>query len=144
MGEEVQSRVRRRGQSLVELALVLPVLIILLLGLADLGRLFYAYVGISGAAAEGAAYGATIARRPDLDFVEETRRRTVEATDGLVQLDDPAQQVTVVPASINPSTERITVTVTYDFELITPLVRNMLGGGILPLRGLAARSIVIP
>jgi Flp pilus assembly protein TadG len=42
----------------VELALVTPFLLLLLLGAIDLGRLFYAYIGIENAAREGAAFGA--------------------------------------------------------------------------------------
>ncbi len=139
MGDRGNSRDWPRGQSLVELALVLPVLMIVLMGLLDLGRVFYAYVGITGAAAEGAAYGVTAARRPDVDLYAEVKKRTVEATDGLVRIADG--DVEVAPASITPATDRITVTVTYDYELMTPLVRNMVGGGVLPLRAAAARAI---
>jgi hypothetical protein len=49
----------RRGQSLVELAIVLPVLLLLLGGAIDLGRAFFARVAIENAAKEGALYGAT-------------------------------------------------------------------------------------
>lgn len=48
-----------KGQSLVELALLLPVLIMLLMGTVDLGRAFYTYVAITNAAREGARYGAS-------------------------------------------------------------------------------------
>lgn len=138
MGE----RVSQRGQSLVEFALVLSVLVILLLGLLDLGRLFYAYVGITGATAEGSAHGARIARDPTLTYqelVSEIETRTVEATEGLVQIE--ADQVTVAPDEITESSESITVTVTYDFELITPLVRSIVSDGVLPLRAVAVRDI---
>jgi Flp pilus assembly protein TadG len=47
-----------RGQSLVELALVLPLLILLLSGMVDLGRAFYGYISITNGAREGARYGA--------------------------------------------------------------------------------------
>jgi Flp pilus assembly protein TadG len=48
-----------KGQGLVELALVLPLLLLILLGIADLGRAFYYTVMITGAAREAAAYAAT-------------------------------------------------------------------------------------
>jgi hypothetical protein len=47
-----------RGQGLVELALALPLLLLILLGIADLGRAFYYTVMITGAAREAAAYAA--------------------------------------------------------------------------------------
>ena len=46
-----------RGQSLVELALVLPLLILLLAGTVDLGRAFFSYIVITNAAQEGARAG---------------------------------------------------------------------------------------
>lgn len=47
----------RRGQSLVEFALITPVLMMLLMLAADFGRAFTAYIAISSAAREGASYG---------------------------------------------------------------------------------------
>ena len=46
-----------RGQGLVELALVLPLLILLLAGTVDLGRAFFSYIEITNAAREGARAG---------------------------------------------------------------------------------------
>ncbi len=43
-----------RGQSLVEFALVLPMLLVLLLGLADFGRVFAAGITVEAAARDGA------------------------------------------------------------------------------------------
>lgn len=45
---------RQRGQSLVEFALVLPVLLVLLLGIADFGRVFAAGIILEAAARNGA------------------------------------------------------------------------------------------
>jgi Flp pilus assembly protein TadG len=47
----------RRGQSLVETALVLPVLALLTFGLLDFGRAYYFQVAITNAAREGARTG---------------------------------------------------------------------------------------
>ena len=44
----------RRGQSLVEMAMVLPVLTLLTFGLVDFGRAYYFQVSITNAAREGA------------------------------------------------------------------------------------------
>jgi Flp pilus assembly protein TadG len=45
------------GQALVELALVAPVLLVLVLGIADFCRVFYASISVSNAARAGAQYG---------------------------------------------------------------------------------------
>jgi Flp pilus assembly protein TadG len=46
-----------RGQSMVELALVTPVLVFLVLAAADMGRVFYFWIVVSSAARAGAQYG---------------------------------------------------------------------------------------
>ncbi len=55
---KIRDRERSRGQSVVEFALVLPILLLLLAATVDFGRLFYAYVAVENAAKEGALYGA--------------------------------------------------------------------------------------
>jgi hypothetical protein len=51
-------RLREAGQSLVEFALLVPILLIVFLGAADVGRLFFYTSMISNAAREGAIYAA--------------------------------------------------------------------------------------
>jgi Flp pilus assembly protein TadG len=48
---------RSRGQSLVELALMLPLIALILVGTVDLGRAFFAYMRLTNAVREGALYG---------------------------------------------------------------------------------------
>jgi Flp pilus assembly protein TadG len=51
--QAVPSRsVRRGGQATVELALILPVFLLLVMGVLDLGRVFYTYEAIANAARE--------------------------------------------------------------------------------------------
>src|SRR5688572_30031486 len=45
---------KQRGQSVVELALVTPMLLFLLIGTLDLGRVFYALMAVSNSAYNGA------------------------------------------------------------------------------------------
>ncbi len=55
-------RSRSRGQSIVELALILPVMMLLVASALDLGRMFYSQITITNAAREGvyeAAYSPT-------------------------------------------------------------------------------------
>ncbi len=46
------------GQSLVELALITPILLVLVLGIAEMGRYAYISILVGNAARAGAAYGA--------------------------------------------------------------------------------------
>ena len=50
---------RFRGQSVVELALALPLLLLLMLGTIDIGRVFIDYIQIRNGVFEGARYGST-------------------------------------------------------------------------------------
>ncbi len=50
------------GQGLVELALALPVLLLILLGTVDLGRMFFDYIEMRNAAREAAGW---VSRHPD-------------------------------------------------------------------------------
>jgi hypothetical protein len=47
-----------RGQSVVEVAIVLPVLLFIALGAVDVGRVIVDYIGLRAAAMDGAIYGA--------------------------------------------------------------------------------------
>ncbi len=47
-----------RGQSVVEMALALPLVTLLLISVCDFARLFYASIGIADAARAGVQYGA--------------------------------------------------------------------------------------
>jgi len=49
------------GQSLVEVALALPLLLLILIGVADIGRAFYYTTAVAAAARQGAAYVAATA-----------------------------------------------------------------------------------
>ena len=65
-----------RGQSLVEMALVLPLLLALTVGLIDAGRAVYAYNAIARAAREGARYGAVYggSQHPEFRWTESGNR----------------------------------------------------------------------
>jgi Flp pilus assembly protein TadG len=52
----------KSGQGIVELALAVPVMLLLMLGTIDIGRVFFDYIELRNAAREGAGYGA---RLPD-------------------------------------------------------------------------------
>ena len=60
-GRESRSKQRRglqRGQGLLELTMVLPSLLLILIGIIDLGRVFFDYAAISNAAYEAARQAA--------------------------------------------------------------------------------------
>ena len=50
-------RDRNRGQSMVELAVAMPLLLFFMLGTLDVGRVFFDYIQLRQAVVEGATYG---------------------------------------------------------------------------------------
>jgi Flp pilus assembly protein TadG len=127
---------KSRGQSLVEVALVLPILVMLLLGLLDFGRAYYTIVALRDAADEGASYGAT---NPNDEYG--IKLRAAEASRALVNI----QEGDVSVSAPNKATgEPITVTVTVQLVLYTPFANTLVSDSELTLRGHSVRSIINP
>ena len=116
-----------KGQNLVEFALVLPVLIVLLLGIMEFGMIFNAQLTLENAAREGARFG-TIQSRNDVQIKD----RVIATTMGLTL---NRENVTV-----SKDLDKITVVVTYRFNLFDPVISSILGTRI-ELRGNAAMSL---
>ncbi|MGD8491651.1 MAG: pilus assembly protein [Anaerolineae bacterium] len=105
-----------QGQSILEMAITLPILLLLLIAVVDLARAFDAYIVLTNAAREGARYGS---RDPSFDVgdiqlmvakdvlgsgTNVTRMEHFTATDVLVE-------------GMGGSSTAVTVTVSYDFDL---------------------------
>lgn len=103
-----------RGQSLAEYALTLLLFLIVVLGILDLGRVFYAHNVIANAAREGARRGIIT---PDAATVESVVRASAVGLDR-TQLD----------VIVTPSSDLIQVTVHYRFYPVTPLISQLIGG----------------
>ncbi|MFT4471609.1 TadE/TadG family type IV pilus assembly protein [Arthrobacter sulfonylureivorans] len=54
----MKSRNSERGAAAVEMAIVLPLLVLILMGIMEFGRVFYVQISLSHAAREGARYAA--------------------------------------------------------------------------------------
>ena len=119
---------REKGQSFLEFALILPVLLIILAGVLDLGRLYFSYVTVTDAAAEGAAYAAI--HPGDGSEVEERALDSSNIT---------ADEGTVIFES---SGDTVTVTVNYSFTLATPVLNSLVPDGYIPLEAVASEVIL--
>ncbi len=129
-------RRKEKGQSIVELALLLPVLILMLLGLVDFGRVYYVMVSLNDAAQEGAAYAAA---RPN-DFAG-ISQRAASASTGLITI--RAEDVMISMDSPNPQPgDAITVSVYYEFTFYTPVARSFFPDSIVTLEAHASNAII--
>lgn len=106
-----------RGQALVETALVLPVLLLLIMGMVELGRLGNAYLVVTHAARHGVRFGATGGNNSGI--VEKAKNASVP-------LDSSKLTVSIAPESGRSSGDDISVTVSYPVELFTPFVSGFL------------------
>jgi hypothetical protein len=134
---------------MVEFALVLPLMLFLMAIAADFGRLFYAYVAVENAAKEGALYGSRTplcvdssnVACPDPGNVQwHAQNEASNLVSGGTSLLTPT--TTCRGPGINgPLTLRqlindcvpgdtYIVSVSYDFQLITPILGSVLGSGL--------------
>jgi hypothetical protein len=107
---------RERGQSLVETAIIFPLLLLLLAAVVDFGRAFDAYIVLTNAAREGARWGSV---NPELT-VDEVQQIVVEDVLGSgTNVTDWTSFATgnVTVIGQEAGSEEVTVIVTYEFRL---------------------------
>lgn len=111
----------KKGQSLVETALVLPIIILLLTGIVDFGLLFNNYLVVSNASREGARSAITGSTNEQIRAVV----NTVAAS-----LDPDKLDVTISPdLLVGRSTGvAVVVTVKYDYSMVTPIIAALVPG----------------
>jgi Flp pilus assembly protein TadG len=108
----------RGGQSLVEFALILPLLVLFIMVIFDLGRIAYIYSAIHNSAREGARYAAVHGAASVAGTEAAARRLTAG-------LDQSAMTVSIS----SPVPEQVEVVVTYDFNPATPIILWLTGSG---------------
>jgi PKD repeat protein len=151
---EHRRRWRASGQSLVEFALIVPVMLILLLTALDLGRLMYSQITVTNAAKEGAlvaSQGGTFQANQNCSDTNTIMCGVLtEAKGGFVEVDKT--KVSVAPAlcdknAMYPSggaPPNVSVTVKTPFKVITPIIGDFLGSSVI-LTGVAdAQCLVVP
>jgi Flp pilus assembly protein TadG len=115
---------RQRGDSIVEFALLAPLLIVMLFGVLELGRVVDAWLVVHNAAREGARAAVLVyADTPAIAAAQSTTSAYLSS--GFVVRGDIAS--TSVP-SVQVTSDSIAVTAQADVRLYTPVFQNMLGG----------------
>ncbi|MGF7185899.1 Flp pilus assembly protein TadG [Desulfitispora alkaliphila] len=116
----------RRGQALVELALVLPILLMILFGIIEFGRIFNAQLTVTHASREGARYGAL--GTSDMEIIEQVKG-------SVASLNQEEVEVTIAPITAwRTRGEEISVQVDYQVPLYTPFVGRIVPNPF-PVRG---------
>jgi Flp pilus assembly protein TadG len=119
-------RARTRGQALVEFALILPIFILLLVGLFDVGRAVFAYNTVSNAAREAARVAIVNQTESDVDAkaVQRAVSLGLTASDVTVAYSLPSGTACTSPFEINCLAS---VTVNYTYTAATPIISNLIG-----------------
>jgi Flp pilus assembly protein TadG len=142
------------GQSLVELAITLPILVLLLLGTLDFGMAIFSYSMLRDAAQEGAFYGSF---NPSNVTEIESRARNIspraddEVFSSPVQLRDTNLIKVEVKALGKPCqgvkngiANSIQVNVSYRYPILMPFIGRLIGSKTIPLTGTATNVILQP
>lgn len=120
-------RRERRGQTLVEFALILPIFILVLVGIFDFGRAVYAYNTISNASREAVRIGIVDQNIGLLQAEAVKAAVSLGAVPGDVDvafLTPDLSGACTSPAGIGCVVE---ITVHYQYNAATPIVSNLVG-----------------
>jgi len=148
-------RFQRSGQSLVELAVSLFIILLLLLGAIEFSLALFQYVAISNAAEEGAAYG-SIAPTDETGI---KLRAKATASDVIPQLAVGDISVTVnngmsvtAANAAHQACEGLTggvpnamhVSITFAHPITFPLIGPIIGSNTIPLTAVVTNTILQP
>jgi len=128
-----------KGQSLVELAVMMVILMLLVAGIVDLGRAFFTTMSLRDAVQEGALYGA----------IDPTNtagiKNHVLNTSGMVPDMIGVNDITVEIINAPCAGNRIKVSAVYsDFPITMPFIGAVLGGQTLSLSATVTDTILSP
>lgn len=161
---------RERGQSLVELAISLTVMLLLLSGAVTFGMALFSYVAMRDAAQEGALFGSF---NPNVDAnsngqydagevlnATAIENRVRAASTSPVDLADtstvqvtvqttpagapPCEGLTHDPVTGNDIPNGVQVTVGYDYPIIMPYVGGIIGSQVIHLRATVTDTTLYP
>jgi Flp pilus assembly protein TadG len=144
----------KRGQSLVEFAITLPILVLLLLGTLDFGMAIFSYSMLRDAAQEGAFYGSF---NPANVGEIENRARNISPRSEDTIFSSPVRlrdtdMVKVNVRALGAACQGITkgvansiqVNVTYRYPFLMPFIGLVIGSDTIPLKGTASNVILQP
>lgn len=126
-------KMRRKGQAVVELALVLPIFIVVVLGIYDFGRALHSWSNLNFQCIQ-AARAATLKSGklyrvsdnyiwsyPTVNQVEEAFWKNKSPL-------MPKEDIDLQLQGVGENVKAVTVKATYKLELITPVLGTLLGG----------------
>lgn len=108
----------RRGQSMVEMAIILPVLLLVLMGIFEFGRIFNSYLiltNVSREAARSAALGSS-----DIEITQ-----TINGS--IFYLDTSNLTISISPSEgSRGSGTNVTINLKYEIDIVTPIIDSII------------------
>lgn len=148
MAKNVFSMKKERGQALVEMSVSMTARLILVVGIADLGRAFFTYITLRDAAQEGALYATYSAI--DCNGIEDRVRDHASVP---VDLSDSASvSVTTEIGGVDCSAvippvcagDEVGVLVSYpNFQLATPFLGTLIGTQTISLEAAIVDTVLV-
>lgn len=116
-------RFDERGVAAAELAILLPVLLLILFGTIEFGMMMYGREVVTNAAREGARYG-IVAQAPPVTAAQMITQATNYLTGTGV---NPASVVFTVPACCGATGTPVTMAATYNYPWFIPYIPTLVG-----------------
>ncbi|MCQ3937071.1 MAG: hypothetical protein DPW18_08505 [Chloroflexi bacterium] len=146
---------KEKGQSLIELAISLPVILLILLGTIDFGMALFSYAILRDAAQEGALYGSF--NPTNKQAIENRARNILPRTEEESIFSSPVdlrntEKVSVEIQTTGAACQGITggaansirVNVIYQYPIIMPFAGEIIGSDTIRLTGTATNVILQP
>lgn len=155
MKKREQNSKKEKGQALIEFSFSLIFMLILLAGVIDIGRAFFAYMVLRDAAQEGASFG-SVARTAQADSIPcnaiENRVRTtstnpVDLQSGDIAIDVNFSGVQCTTAAVTAACfgRDVEVKVSYaNFPLVTPFLGAIIGSQTIPISATVVDTVLTP
>ncbi|OJV66642.1 MAG: hypothetical protein BGO41_04255 [Clostridiales bacterium 38-18] len=109
-----------KGQSLVEFALVMPLLMLILIGIIEFGFMFSGYLTLTNASREAA-------RVISLGGTYNEAEARIEDVVGILNSEDVIFHTSVDVSTLDRG-DSITVTLSYPYHFLTPFLTPLFGG----------------
>lgn len=110
-------KLNKKGQSMVETALILPIIILLLMGMFEFSRIFGSYLLITYTGRESARMAAV--GKSDEEIIE-----NVYAKSGLLDLAN--LQITITPPDVRNTGDDVGIKIRYKIIIYAPIIQSIL------------------
>lgn len=120
---------KEHGQELAEYALILPIFLLVVMSIFDMGRAVYYYSALQNSVREGARYG--IIHPDDIAGIESVVRQKAVGLD--------LRDLSI--STFYPGDDNIQVRATFQFQIITPIIGALFGTNELTFSGQATMNI---